>query len=79
MGSYPVPRQAAELSTDRHDPRDDWPKEARALADHLAGIYGDHYSIPITAGGSSPPSTMFWSAPAAIRTACWLVPASSAA
>lgn len=46
-----VPRPSAELSTDRHDPRDDWPDEARALADHLTAIYGDRDPLPIIAGG----------------------------
>lgn len=46
-----APRQSAELSTDRHDPRDDWPDEARALADHLAAIYGDRDALPAIAGG----------------------------
>lgn len=46
-----VPRPSAELSTDRHDPRDDWTDEARALADHLTGIYGDRDPLPTLAGG----------------------------
>lgn len=46
-----VPRPSAELSTDRHDPRDDWPDEARALADHLTTIYGDRDPLPTIAGG----------------------------
>jgi site-specific recombinase XerD len=46
-----VPRPSAELSTDRHDPRDDWPDEARALADHLTAIYGDRDPLPTIAGG----------------------------
>jgi site-specific recombinase XerD len=46
-----VPRPSAELSTDRHDPRDDWPDEARQLADHLTTIYGDHDPLPTIAGG----------------------------
>lgn len=46
-----VPRQAAEVSTDRHDPRDDWPDEARNLADHLTAIYGNHDPLPTIAGG----------------------------
>lgn len=46
-----VPRRSAEVSTDRHDPRDDWPDEARALADHLTGIYGDRDPLPTIAGG----------------------------
>ncbi len=45
-----VPRPSAELSTDRHDPRDDWPKVARALADHLADIYGHGDPLPTAAG-----------------------------
>lgn len=46
-----VPRPSAELTTDRHDPRDDWPDEARALADHLTGIYGARDPLPTIAGG----------------------------
>ncbi|MDW6058212.1 hypothetical protein SAZ11_08940 [Streptomyces sp. FXJ1.4098] len=46
-----VPRPSAELSTDGHDPRDDWPDEARQLANHLTGIYGDHDPLPTLAGG----------------------------
>ncbi|MFJ6566670.1 tyrosine-type recombinase/integrase [Streptomyces sp. NPDC091292] len=46
-----VPRPSTELSTDRHDPRDDWPDEARALADHLAEFYGDADPLPTIAGG----------------------------
>jgi site-specific recombinase XerD len=46
-----VPRPSAELSTDRHDPRDDWPDEARQLADHLTAIYGDRDPLPTIAGG----------------------------
>ncbi|WHM30161.1 tyrosine-type recombinase/integrase [Streptomyces sp. BPPL-273] len=46
-----VPRQSAELSTDRHDPRDDWPEEARNLADHLTEFYGDADPLPPIAGG----------------------------
>ncbi|MFE3429781.1 tyrosine-type recombinase/integrase [Streptomyces sp. NPDC059171] len=46
-----VPRPSAELSTDRHDPRDDWPEEARTLADHLAEFYGDRDPLPTIAGG----------------------------
>lgn len=45
-----VPRRSAELSTDRHDPRDDWPAEARALADRLRDIYGDGDPLPTVAG-----------------------------
>lgn len=46
-----IPRPSAELSTDRHDPRDDWPDEARQLADHLTAIYGDRDPLPTVAGG----------------------------
>ncbi|ARX81495.1 hypothetical protein SMD44_00893 [Streptomyces alboflavus] len=46
-----VPRPSAELSTDRHDPRDDWPDEARTLANHLTAIYGDQDPLPTIAGG----------------------------
>jgi integrase/recombinase XerD len=46
-----VPRQSAELSTDRHDPRDDWPHEARTLANHLTAIYGERDPLPTIAGG----------------------------
>lgn len=45
-----VPRQSAELSTDRHDPRDDWPAEALALRDELADHYGDGDPLPDVAG-----------------------------
>ncbi|MFI9465770.1 tyrosine-type recombinase/integrase [Streptomyces xiamenensis] len=45
-----VPRPAAELSTDRRDPRDDWPDEAKHLRDHLAAIYGDDDPLPTIAG-----------------------------
>lgn len=45
-----VPRPSAELSTDRHDPRNDWPKVARALADDLAEIYGEGDPLPTAAG-----------------------------
>lgn len=46
-----VPRPSAELSTDRRDPRDDWPDEARALADHLTAIYGERDPLPTITGG----------------------------
>lgn len=46
-----VPRPSAELSTDRHDPRDDWPVEARALRDDMAAIYGTGDPLPDIAGG----------------------------
>lgn len=46
----PVPRPSAELSTDRRDPRDDWPDEAKALRDQLAEIYGDGDPLPTVAG-----------------------------
>jgi site-specific recombinase XerD len=45
-----VPRPSAELSTDRRDPRDDWPDEARAIRDHLAAIYGEGDPLPTVAG-----------------------------
>ncbi len=44
-------RPAGPVSTDRHDPRDDWPDEARNLADHLTAIYGDRDPLPTLAGG----------------------------
>ncbi|MFI8499478.1 tyrosine-type recombinase/integrase [Streptomyces sp. NPDC085524] len=43
-----VPRQSSEVSTHRHDPRDDWPAEARALRDHLAALYDE--PLPTVAG-----------------------------
>lgn len=43
-----VPRQPSEVSTARHDPRDDWPVEARALRDHLAALYDE--PLPTVAG-----------------------------
>ncbi|WP_145503115.1 tyrosine-type recombinase/integrase [Streptomyces sp. CFMR 7] len=46
-----VSRSATAVSTERHDPRDDWPDEARALADHLAEFYGDADPLPTIAGG----------------------------
>lgn len=46
----PVPRLSAELSTDRHDPRDDWPPEARALTDYLTELYGERDPLPTLAG-----------------------------
>lgn len=48
--SLPAPRPAAEVSTARHDPRDDWPAEARALRDELADVYGDTDPLPDLAG-----------------------------
>jgi integrase/recombinase XerD len=45
-----VPRPSAELSTDRHDPRDDWHKLARDLANDLAEIYGNGDPLPTAAG-----------------------------
>ena len=44
-------RPGGPVSTDRHDPRGDWPDEARQLADRLAGIYGDRDPLPTIAGG----------------------------
>jgi integrase/recombinase XerD len=41
----------AELSMARHDPRDDWPAEARALRDDIAALYGDGDPLPDLAGG----------------------------
>lgn len=46
-----VPRQSAELSTDRHDPRDDWPDEAKQLCDYLTELYGERDALPTVAGG----------------------------
>ncbi|MFD3523859.1 tyrosine-type recombinase/integrase [Streptomyces sp. NPDC058653] len=45
-----VPRPSAGLSTDRHDPRDDWPDEARAIRDQLTEIYGENDPLPTVAG-----------------------------
>ncbi|WP_269858742.1 tyrosine-type recombinase/integrase [Streptomyces sp. RPT161] len=51
MTTLPAPRPApGELSTARHDPRDDWPDEARALRDDLADIYGVDDPLPDVAG-----------------------------
>lgn len=44
-------RPVGAVATEHHDPRDDWPDEARALADHLAAIYGDADPLPTMAGG----------------------------
>lgn len=44
-------RQTAELSTARHDPRDDWPPEARHLRDDLVDVYGTGDPLPDLAGG----------------------------
>lgn len=50
--TLPVPvASAGELATVRHDPRDDWPEEARALRDDLAEIYGADDPLPSLAGG----------------------------
>ncbi|MFK0154606.1 tyrosine-type recombinase/integrase [Streptomyces sp. NPDC090493] len=47
----PAPRPASgELSTARHDPRDDWPDEARAFRDELAAHYGETDPLPDLAG-----------------------------
>ncbi|MFJ7269442.1 tyrosine-type recombinase/integrase [Streptomyces sp. NPDC099050] len=45
-----VPRQSAEVSTHRHDPRDDWPDEARKLRVQLVELYGDRDPLPTVAG-----------------------------
>lgn len=51
MERLPAPRPAAgQLSTDRHDPREDWPAEARQLRDDLAELYGDGDPLPDVAG-----------------------------
>lgn len=50
--SLPVPvAPVGELATVRHDPRDDWPGEARSLRDELAEIYGTDDPLPSLAGG----------------------------
>lgn len=46
-----VPRPSSELSTDRHDPRDDWHPEAKKLRARLEELYGDQDPLP-TAGGA---------------------------
>ncbi|MFF4403567.1 hypothetical protein [Streptomyces sp. NPDC001404] len=46
----PARRPPADISTVRQDPCDSWPDEARALTDHLVGIYGDHDPLPTIAG-----------------------------
>ncbi|MFI1063868.1 tyrosine-type recombinase/integrase [Streptomyces spororaveus] len=43
-------RPGAEVTTDRHDPRDDWPEWAQWLRAHLAGIYGDSHPLTTLAG-----------------------------
>lgn len=43
-------RPASDLSTERHDPRDDWHPEARALRAHLEDLYGEGDSLPTLAG-----------------------------
>ncbi|WP_326806629.1 tyrosine-type recombinase/integrase [Streptomyces sp. NBC_01775] len=45
-----VPRQSAEVSTDRRDPRDDWPDEAKQLRDYLTELYGERDPLPTLAG-----------------------------
>ncbi|MEU7032748.1 tyrosine-type recombinase/integrase [Streptomyces sp. NPDC046237] len=45
-----APRPSAELSTDRHDPRDDWHDEAKKLRGVLEELYGDQDPLPTTAG-----------------------------
>jgi site-specific recombinase XerD len=45
-----VPRPSSELSTDRHDPRDDWKPEAKKLRARLEDLYGDRDPLPTTAG-----------------------------
>ncbi|MDD9376518.1 tyrosine-type recombinase/integrase [Streptomyces sp. ZAF1911] len=40
-----VLRASGEVSTDRHDPRTDWPEWAQWLRAHLAGIYGDDHPL----------------------------------
>lgn len=44
-------RPASEVTTARHDPRDDWHPEARALLRHLEDTYGPDDPLPTTAGG----------------------------
>lgn len=52
MSNLPVLRsQVGALAIGLHDPRTDWPDEARALRDHLADIYGATDPLPDTAGG----------------------------
>ncbi|MGW6704732.1 tyrosine-type recombinase/integrase [Streptomyces sp. NPDC054956] len=43
-------RASGEVSTDRHDPRTDWPETARELRDYLADIYGETDPLPNLAG-----------------------------
>lgn len=51
MTTLPAPRPTAgALSTDRRDPREDWPDEARTLRNELADIYGEADSLPDLAG-----------------------------
>src|SRR5215469_3516886 len=49
--TVPATRPAAGAPpAGRHDPRDDWPGEARDLRDELAGIYGTGDPLPDLAG-----------------------------
>ena len=49
--NLPAPRTAGtDVSTARHDPRDDWPDEARAFRDELAALYDDGDPLPDLAG-----------------------------
>ncbi|MFF7884323.1 tyrosine-type recombinase/integrase [Streptomyces sp. NPDC020794] len=51
MDLRPTPRASGgELAPAHHDPRDDWPNEARALRDELAAHYGDADPLPDLAG-----------------------------
>ncbi|MEU1518305.1 tyrosine-type recombinase/integrase [Streptomyces sp. NPDC005811] len=43
-------RQSVDLAAVHHDPRDDWPDEARGLRDELADVYGDGDPLPDLAG-----------------------------
>lgn len=45
-----VRRPSAEISRDRHDPRDDWPEEARRLRADLVDLFGADDPLPDTAG-----------------------------
>lgn len=45
-----VLRPSADVSTVRHDPRDDWPEEARRLRAALVDMFGPDDPLPDTAG-----------------------------
>ncbi|MFI8962036.1 tyrosine-type recombinase/integrase [Streptomyces sp. NPDC053493] len=50
MQAQPALRQSSEISTDRHDPRDDWHPEAQKLRARLEELYGEQDPLPTAAG-----------------------------